>query len=116
MIFPVKRLKEELVNEFAASTMKIEDFAEAHSITPEDLKSWINEIMHPTPTAKGELDVFSTNDFVELDIPKVSKQGITLSKNRKDLITIRATGIEIDVPIETCETNLFKILQTAASI
>lgn len=50
--------------------MKIEDFAEAHSITPEALKSWINEIMHPTPTAKGELDVFSTNDFVELDIPK----------------------------------------------
>lgn len=116
MIFPVKRVKEELVKEFAASTMRIDDFAEAHSITPEALKSWIDEVMHPAPAAKGDFNVFSTTDFVELDIPKVSKQGITLSKNRKDLITVRAAGIEIDVPIETCETNLFKILQTAASI
>lgn len=69
--------------------------------------------MHPAP-AKNE--VFSTTDFVELDIPKVSKQGISLSKDRKDLITVRAGGIEIDIPIETCETNLFKILQAAASI
>lgn len=53
--------------------------------------------MHPTP-AKNE--VFSTTGFVELDIPKVSKQGITPSKNRKDLITVKAGGIEIDVPVE----------------
>ena len=113
MILPVKRVKEELINEFAVSNMDIETFSEMHNIQPDALKSWIDEAMHPTP-AKGE--VFSTTDFVELDIPKVSKQGITLSRNRKDLITIRTGGIEIDVPIETCETNLFKILQTAASI
>ena len=59
---------------------------------------------------------FSTTDFVEVDIPKVSKQSITISKNRKEFITVRTGGIEIDVPIETCETNLFKILQTAPSI
>ena len=69
--------------------------------------------MHPTPS-KGE--IFSTTDFVEVDIPKVSKQNITISKNRKEFITVRTGGIEIDVPIETCETNLSKILQTAASI
>lgn len=113
MIFPVKRVKEELINEFAVSNMDIKTFSQMHSIQPDALKSWIDEVMHPTP-AKNE--VFSTTDFVELDIPKVSKQGITLSKNRKDLITVRAGGIEIDIPIETCETNLFKILQTAASI
>ena len=45
----------------------------------------------------GESDVFSTNDFVELDIPKVSKQSIILSRNRKDIITVRAAEIEIDV-------------------
>ena len=113
MIFPVKRVKEELINEFAVSNMDIETFSQMHSIQPDALKSWIDEVMNPAP-AKNE--VFSTTDFVELDIPKVSKQGITLSKNRKDLITVRAGGIEIDIPIETCETNLFKILQTAASI
>ena len=116
MIFPVKRVKEELINEFAVSNMDIETFSQMHSIQPDALKSWIDEVMHPAPAAKGDFDVFSTTDFVELDIPNVSKQGITLSKNRKDLITVRAAGIEIDVPIETCETNLFKILQTAASI
>ena len=113
MIFPVKRVKEELINEFAVSNMDIETFSRMHSIQPDALKSWMDEAMHPAP-AKNE--VFSTTDFVELDIPKASKQGITLSKNRKDLITVRAGGIEIDIPIETCETNLFKILQTAASI
>lgn len=116
MMFPVKRVKDELVKEFAASNMKIEDFAEIHSIKPDALKSWIDEMMHPSVPAKGDFDVFSTNDFVELDIPKVSKQSISISRNRNDFITIRAAGIEIDVPIETCETNLFKILQTAASI
>jgi hypothetical protein len=114
MVFPVKRVKEELINEFAVSNMDIETFSQMHSIQPDALKSWIDEVLHPAPAAKNE--VFSTTDFVELDIPKVSKQGITLSKNRKDLITVRAGGIEIDIPIETCETNLFKILQTAASI
>ena len=118
MMFPVKRVKDELVKEFAVSNMTIDTFAEMHSIKPEALRSWINEITHPAPgnNVDGEFDIFSTNDFVELDIPAVSKQTITLSRNRKDLITIRAAGIEIDVPIETCETNLFKILQTAASI
>lgn len=116
MIFPVKRVREELVKEFAASAMTIDNFAETHSIKPDVLKSWVDEVTHPVAAAKGEFDVFSTNDFVELDIPKVSKQNISLSRNRKDLITIRAAGIEIDVPIETCETNLFKILQTAANI
>ena len=113
MIFPVKRVKEEHINEFAVSNMDIETFSEMHNIQSDALKSRIDEAMPSTP-AKGE--VFSTTDFVELDIPKVSKQGMTLSRNRNDLITIRAGGIEIDVPIETCETNLFKILQTAASI
>ena len=106
MIFPVRRVKEELINEFAVSNMDIESFCEMHNIQPDALKSWIDEVMHPTPAKNNE--VFSTTDFVELDIPKVAKQGITLSKNRKDLITVRAGGIEIDVPIETCETNLFK--------
>lgn len=113
MIFPVKRVKEELINAFAVSNMDIETFSQMHSIQPDALKSWIDEVVHPSP-AKDE--VFSTTDFVELDIPKVSKQGISLSKDRKDLITVRAGGIEIDIPIETCETNLYKILQTAASI
>ena len=113
MIFPVKRVKEELINEFAVSNMTIDEFSKIHSIQPDALKSWMDEVLHPAP-AKNE--VFSTTDFVELDIPKVSKQGISLSKDRKDLITVRAGGIEIDIPIETCETNLFKILQTAASI
>ena len=34
----------------------------------------------------------------------------------KELITVRAGGIEIDIPITTEETILFKIFQTAASI
>ena len=113
MIFPVKRVKEELINEFAVSNMDIDTFSEMHNIQSDALRSWIAEVMHPAP-AKEE--VFSSTDFVELDIPKVTKQSITISKNRKDFITVRAGGIEIDVPIETCETNLFKILQTAASI
>ena len=113
MVFPVKRVKEELINEFAVSNMDIETFSQMHSIQPDALKSLIEEVMHPAPSKN---EVLSTTDFVELDIPKVSKQGITLSKNRKDLITVRAGGIEIDIPIETCETNLFKIFQTAASI
>ncbi len=70
MVFPVKRVKEELINEFAVSNMDIETFSQMHSIQPDALKSWIDEVMHPAP-AKNE--VFSTTDFVELDIPKVSK-------------------------------------------
>ena len=98
MIFPVRRVKEELINEFAVSNMDIESFCEMHNIQPDALKSWIDEKMHPTPS-KGE--IFSTTDFVEVDIPKVSKQSITISKNRKEFITVRTGGIEIDVPIET---------------
>ena len=113
MIFPVKRVKEELINECAVSNMDIETFSRMQSIQPDALKSWLDEVLHPAP---AKTEVFSTTDFVELDIPKVSKQGISLSKDRKDLITVRAGGIEIDIPIETCETSLFKILQTAASI
>ena len=92
MMFPVKRVKDELVKEFAISNMTIDTFAQMHSIKPEALRSWIDEITHPVPGSKsdGDFNVFSTNDFVELDIPAVSKQSITLSKNRKDLITIRA--------------------------
>ncbi len=114
MIFPVKRVKEELVKEFSVSKLDITTFSEMHSIDPEALRSWIKETMYPPTPSKDE--VFSSTDFVELDIPKVSKQSINLSKNRSNLITVRAGGIEIDIPIETCETNLFKILQTAASI
>ena len=113
MIFPVKRVKEELVKEFSVSKLDITTFSEMHNIDPEALRSWIKEAMYPTPSKD---EVFSSTDFVELDIPKVSKQSINLSKNRINLITVRAGGIEIDIPIETCETNLFKILQTAASI
>ena len=113
MIFPVKRVKEELVKEFSVSKLDITTFSEMHNIAPEALRSWIKEAMYPTPSKD---EVFSSTDFVELDIPKVSKQSINLSKNRNNLITARAGGIEIDIPIETCETNLFKILQTAASI
>ena len=113
MIFPVKRVKEELVKEFSVSKLDITTFSEMHNIDPEALRSWIKEAMYPTPSKD---EVFSSTDFVELDIPKVSKQSIKLSKNRNNLITVRAGGIEIDIPIETCETNLFKILQTAASI
>ena len=113
MIFPVKRVKEELVKEFSVSKLYITTFSEMHNIDPEALRSWIKEAMYPTPSKD---EVFSSTDFVELDIPKVSKQSINLSKNRNNLITVRTGGIEIDIPIETCETNLFKILQTAASI
>jgi len=35
MIFPVKRVKEELINEFAVSKMDIETFSQMHSIQPE---------------------------------------------------------------------------------
>ena len=114
MIFPVKRVKEELIKEFSVSKLDIKTFSEMHSIDPDALRSWIEEAMHPPTPSKDK--VFSSTDFVELDIPKVSKQSINLSKNRSNLITVRAGGIEIDIPIETCETNLFKILQTAASI
>ncbi len=45
MIFPVKRVKEELINEFAVSNMDIETFSQMHSIQPEALRSWIHEKM-----------------------------------------------------------------------
>lgn len=43
MIFPIKRVKEELINEFAVSKMDIETFSQMHSIQPEALRSWIHE-------------------------------------------------------------------------
>lgn len=45
MIFPVKRVKEELINEFAVSNMDIETFSQMHGIKPEALRSWIQEKM-----------------------------------------------------------------------
>ena len=35
MIFPVRRVKEELINEFAVSNMDIESFCEMHNIQPD---------------------------------------------------------------------------------
>lgn len=116
MIFPVKRVKEELINEFAVSNMDIETFSQMHSIQPEALRSWINEKMHKPKKESGEFDIFSSSDFVELDIPHASAHQISVGIDRKELITVRAGGIEIDIPITTEETTLFKIFQTAASI
>ncbi len=61
-------------------------------------------------------DIFQSSEFVELDIPSASKHRIAVGIDRKELITVRAGGIEIDIPITTEETALFKIFQTAASI
>lgn len=117
MIFPVKRVKEELINEFAVSNMTIENFSKVHSIQPEALKSWIQEKMYKSQHPESEsTDIFQASEFVELDIPHASKHQITVGIDRKELITVRAAGIEIDIPITTEETTLFKILQTAASI
>lgn len=117
MIFPVKRVKEELINEFAVSNVTIENFSKMHSIQPEALKSWIQEKMYKSQHPESESnDIFQTSEFVELDIPHASKHQITVGIDRKELITARAGGIEIDIPITTEETTLFKILQTAASI
>jgi len=117
MIFPVKRVKEELINEFAVSKMDIETFSQMHSIQPEALRSWIQEKMYRSQHPKSESpDIFQASEFVELDIPHASKHQITVCIDRKELITVRAGGIEIDIPITTEETTLFKILQTAASI
>ncbi len=66
MIFPVKRVREELVKEFAASTMTIDAFAEAHSINTEALKSWIDETMHPDPAAKGDSMYFQQMTLLNL--------------------------------------------------
>lgn len=117
MIFPVKRVKEELINEFAVSKMDIETFSQMHSIQPEALRSWIQEKMYRSQHPESESpDIFQASEFVELDIPHASKHQITVGIDRKELITVRAGGIEIDVPITTEETTLFKIFQTAASI
>ena len=117
MIFPVKRVKEELINEFAVSKMNIEDFSKMHSIQPEALRSWIQEKMKRPYNGQSEkCDIFQASEFVELDIPEAGRHAISIGQSRKDLITVRASGIEIDIPITTEETTLFKILQTAASI
>ncbi|MBR4599038.1 MAG: hypothetical protein IKO39_03200 [Treponema sp.] len=117
MIFPVKRVKEEFINEFAVSKMDIETFSQMHSIQPEALRSWIHEKMNRYKNGNsGNYGVFQASEFVELDIPASSKHRISVGTDRKELITVRAGGIEIDVPITTEETTLFKIFQTAASI
>ena len=118
MIFPVKRVKEELINEFAVSNMDIETFSKMHSIQPEALRSWIREKMERAKLGLPEntAEVFQASEFVELDIPSASKHRIAVGIDRKELITVRAGGIEIDIPITTEETILFKIFQTAASI
>ena len=117
MIFPVKRVKEELINEFAVSKMNIEDFSKMHSIQPEALRSWIQEKMNRAKNGESEnFDIFQASEFVELDIPAAGRHAISIGQSRKELITVRAGGIEIDIPITTEETTLFKIFQTAASI
>ena len=117
MVFPVKRVKEELINEFAVSKMDIETFSQMHSIQPEELRSWIHEKMNRAKNGESEnYDIFQAAEFVELDIPHASAHRISVGIDRKELITVRAGGIEIDIPITTEETTLFKILQTAASI
>ena len=47
MIFPVKRVKEELIKEFSVSKLDIKTFSEMHSIDLDALRSWIEEAMHP---------------------------------------------------------------------
>lgn len=95
MIFPVKRVKEELINEFAVSNMTIENFSKVHSIQPEALKSWIQEKMYKSQHPESEsTDIFQASEFVELDIPHASKHQITVGIDRKELITVRAAGIE----------------------
>ena len=117
MIFPVKRVKEELINAFAVSNMDIDSFSQMHNIQPEALRSWIHEKMERAKLGLPEnTEVFQASEFVELDIPGASKHRIAVGIDRKELITVRAGGIEIDIPITTEETILFKIFQTAASI
>ena len=117
MIFPVKRVKEELINEFAVSKMNIDEFSKMHSIQPEALRSWIQDKMYRSQHSENQSpDIFQASKFVELDIPHASKYQITVGIDRKEQITVRAGGIEIDIPITTEETTLFKILQTAASL
>ena len=88
-----------------------------HSIQPEALRSWIHEKMNRAKNGESEhYDIFQASEFVELDIPGASKHRISVGIDRKELITVRAGGIKIDIPITTEETALFKIFQTAASI
>ena len=66
--------------------MYIDDFSEMHSIQPEAPKSWIQEKMYTSQHPESESnDIFLASEFVELDIP-----------------------------ITTEETTLFKILQRLA--
>ena len=79
--------------------------------------SWIHEKIERAKLGLPEdTEVFQGSEFVELDIPASSKHRISVGIDRKELITVRAGGIEIDIPITTEETILFKIFQTAASI
>ena len=64
MIFPVKRVKEELINEFAVSKMDIETFSQMHSIQPEALRSWIQEKMYRSQHPESESpDIFQASEF-----------------------------------------------------
>ena len=77
MVFPVKRVKEELINEFAVSKMGIETFSQMHSIQPEALRSWIREKMNRAKNGESEdYDIFQASEFVELDIPHASAHRI----------------------------------------
>ena len=93
MIFPVKRVKKELINEFAVSKMNIDDFSKMQSIQPEALKSWIQEKMYRSQHSESESnDIFQASELVELDISHASKHQIKVGIDRKELITVRAGG------------------------
>ena len=95
MVFPVKRVKEELINEFAVSKMDIETFSQMHSIQPEALRSWIQEKMIRAKNGEAEnCDIFQASEFVELDIPHASAHRISVGIDRKELITVRAGVIQ----------------------
>lgn len=77
------------------------------TIQPEALRSWIHKKMNRAKNGKSEnYDIFQASEF-----PHASAHRISVGINRKKLITVRAGGIEIDIPITTEETKLFKIFQ-----
>lgn len=71
-------------------------FSQMHNIQPEALRSWIHEKMERAKLGLPEnTEVFQASEFVELDIPGASKHRIAVGIDRKELITVRAGGIEI---------------------
>lgn len=66
MIFPVKRVKEELINEFAVSKMNIDDFSKMHSIQPEALKSWITEIFCESGQKDNQKEIENNYDAMTI--------------------------------------------------